>query len=64
MSVLKASVTHLQAPVKGEIFVTDMKSRLWQLTWDSGFLLLMPMSDIEPAVMYLYKYRWSYTQNI
>ena len=64
VSVLKPSVTHLHAPVKGEIFVTDISSRLSQLTWDSGFCLLMPVSDVEPVAMYLYKCRWLYTQNI
>lgn len=45
VSELKPSVMHLHAPVKGEISVTDINSRLSQLTWDSDFHLLMPVSD-------------------
>lgn len=52
-SVLKLSVMHLHASVKGGIFVTGINSRLSQLTWDSGLHLLMPVSDAEPVAMYL-----------
>lgn len=55
---------HLHAPVKGELFVIDINSTLSQLSWDSDFHLLMPMSDAEAVAMYLYKYGWLYTQNI
>lgn len=64
VSMLKPLVMHLHAPVKGEIFVTDISSRLLELTWDSAFHLLMPVSDAEPVAMYLHKYGWLYTQNI
>lgn len=64
VSVLKPSAMHLHAPVKGELFVIDINSTLSQLTWDSDFHLLMPMSDAEAVAMYLYKYGWLYTQNI
>lgn len=54
---------HIHMNQQSKIIVTDVNGRLLQLTWDSGFHLLMPVSDADPVAMYAYTYGWLYTKN-